>query len=440
MSRVPVPLAARDPVSLLGMAIATAMAIVFIILVILELAGFLVNPYVGLIVFVAVPTIFIIGLLLIPIGIRRSAKRRRLNPEVDEWPVIDLRNPRLRQTLAVVLVMTIVNVVIVSLAAYGGIHYMESTEFCGQVCHTTMEPQAVAHRAWAHSAVACTQCHVGPGAGAFVEAKLAGARQLWHVAVGSVPKPVLPPPDLIQSSSVTCRECHSPATRSGERLRELRSYSNDEMNTETVTAIRLKVGDRSSGIHKHIGLDIEYVATDDTRATIPVVRVRDGKGVREFVAEGGAPAPGVTRRMECTVCHNRPAHTFSFSPDRAIDRALAEGAIPRDLPFVRREAVAAVTAEAASKEAGMAAIDRHLTAFYASREGTDRAAVQRAIEGAQQAWVQNIFPAMNVKWGTYPSHIGHTDSAGCFRCHDDGHTAADGSVIKQECELCHTFP
>jgi nitrate/TMAO reductase-like tetraheme cytochrome c subunit len=425
------------------MAIATAMAIVFIILLILELAGFLVNPYVGLVIFVAVPTIFIIGLLLIPIGVRRSARRRRLHPEVDEWPVIDLRNPRLRRTLAIVLVLTIVNVVIVSLAAYGGIHYMESTEFCGQVCHITMEPQAVAHTAFTHSAVACTQCHVGPGAGAFVESKLAGARQLWHVAAGSVPKPVLPPADLIQSSAVTCTQCHSAATRSGDRLRELRSYSNDEANTETVTALRLKVGDPSAGIHRHIGLDIEYVATDSTRATIPVVRVRDAKGVREFVAEGAAPdtaATGATRRMECTDCHNRPAHTFSFSPDRAVDRAMAAGTIPRDLPFVRREAVTAVTAEAESREAGLAAIERHLTAFYASQKGANPAAVQRAIEGAQQAWVTNVFPAMNVKWGTYPNHLGHTDSPGCFRCHDDGHKAADGSVIKQECELCHTFP
>jgi hypothetical protein len=54
--------------------------------------------------------------------------------------------------------------------------------------------------------------------------------------------------------------------------------------------------------------------------------------------------------------------------------------------------------------------------------------------------MQNVFPAMKVKWGTYPNHIGHTDSTGCFRCHDDGHKAKDGSVIKQECELCHTFP
>jgi hypothetical protein len=42
-----------------------------------------------------------------------------------------------------------------------------------------------------------------------------------------------------------------------------------------------------------------------------------------------------------------------------------------------------------------------------------------------------------VTWGTYPNHIGHVDSPGCFRCHTDEHKAKDGSVIRQDCELCH---
>ena len=47
---------------------------------------------------------------------------------------------------------------------------------------------------------------------------------------------------------------------------------------------------------------------------------------------------------------------------------------------------------------------------------------------------------MKVTWGTYPNHLGHVDTPGCFRCHDDGHKAADGTVITQDCELCHTLP
>jgi hypothetical protein len=45
----------------------------------------------------------------------------------------------------------------------------------------------------------------------------------------------------------------------------------------------------------------------------------------------------------------------------------------------------------------------------------------------------------------YPSYMGHTDSAGCFRCHDGGHyKIKDGALsdepIPARCSLCHTFP
>ena len=46
-------------------------------------------------------------------------------------------------------------------------------------------------------------------------------------------------------------------------------------------------------------------------------------------------------RMDCVDCHNRPAHTFSATPDRALDEAIAQGRVPRDLPFLHREALAA---------------------------------------------------------------------------------------------------
>jgi hypothetical protein len=46
---------------------------------------------------------------------------------------------------------------------------------------------------------------------------------------------------------------------------------------------------------------------------------------------------------------------------------------------------------------------------------------------------------MKVTWGTYPDHLGHVDSPGCFRCHDDQHKSRDGKVITQDCEVCHAI-
>jgi cytochrome c2 len=42
-----------------------------------------------------------------------------------------------------------------------------------------------------------------------------------------------------------------------------------------------------------------------------------------------------------------------------------------------------------------------------------------------------------VTWGTFTNDLGHTDSPGCFRCHDEGHTAAGGKTITQDCSTCH---
>jgi hypothetical protein len=424
------------------MVAATAMAVLFLVLVLLESFGYLANPYLGLLVFVLVPVLFVAGLALVPIGVWLASRRRQRGLAPAEWPVIDLRDARQRGIGAAVLGLTAVNVGIVTLGAYGGVHYMESAAFCGQVCHTTMEPQAVAHRAFPHAAVACAQCHVGPGAGAFVQGKLAGTRQLLDVMTNRVPTPVPPPSDLLQPAGVTCEQCHSRATRSGDVLKVGSEFANDEANTESTTTLRLHVGDARAGIHRHLAMDIEYVAADEARTSIPVVRVRDGRGgVREYVTAGVRPdVAGVTRRMACTDCHNRPAHTFWFTPERAVDAAIAKGELPRALPFVRREAVAAVSEAYANREAALDAIARRLGAFYDSRPVTDRTAVSRAVTATQGVWARNVFPLMKVTWGTYPNHLGHIDSPGCFRCHDDEHKAADGAAIKQDCELCHTLP
>jgi nitrate/TMAO reductase-like tetraheme cytochrome c subunit len=236
------PTAVRNPISLVGIAVTTAMALLFVVLLLLESFGYLPNPYVGLLVFIAVPAVFIVGLLMMPAGAWWSARRRRHAGDEPERPVIDLRDARQRGILVLVLVLTIVNLVLVSLAASGAVHYMDSSQFCGQVCHTTMEPQYQAYQVAPHARVECAQCHVGPGAGALLEAKLAGARQLAHVLTGQVPKPVPSPQQLFRPARDTCEQCHWPEKFHGEKVRVIREYANDEKNTETVTTVRVQVG------------------------------------------------------------------------------------------------------------------------------------------------------------------------------------------------------
>jgi hypothetical protein len=440
------PKTVNNPVSVVGMALATSTSLLFLVLLLFDLLGYLTNPYIGLLVFITVPALFVASLLLIPIGAWWTARRRREGREVS-WPVIDLRQPHQRAVLFAVLALTFANVLILSAAGVGTVHYMERTEFCGQVCHTTMEPEFKAHQVWPHSQVACVGCHVGPGAGSFVESKLTGSRQLYHVITNQIPKPVPTPVRSLGRTTDTCAGCHTANRSQGDKARVIREYANDEANTETVTTMQMHVGNPvagpGAGIHRHLALEIEYVATDNTRATIPWVRVANARGgPKEFVAAGVSEsqiAAGTKRRMDCVDCHNRPAHTMFFTPERAIDTAIALGRIPRALAFVRREAVAAVTADYADADAANAGITRRLGDFYLARGGSDSGLVQQAIAGTQDVWSHNVFPAMRVKWGTYPNHLGHVDTPGCFRCHDDEHKAKDGAAIKQDCETCHAI-
>ena len=440
------PETVNNPVSLVGIALATATSLVFLVLLLFDLLGTLTNPYSGLLVFIVVPALFVASLILVPVGAWLAARRRRTGEDV-AWPVIDLRQPRQRAVLLAVVALTFVNVLIVSAAGFGTVHYMERTEFCGQVCHTTMEPEFRAHQAWPHAKVACVGCHVGPGVGSFVESKLAGSRQLYHLITNQVPRPVPTPARSLGRASDTCGGCHAADRSYGDEPRAIREYANDEANTETVTTMRMHVGNAwggpGAGIHRHIALEIEYVTTDAQRSTIPYVRVANGRGgPKEYAVDGVTAAQiaaGMRRRMDCLDCHNRPAHTTFFTPERAVDAAIATGRIPRGLAFVRREAVAAVKTEYENRETAESTIAGRLSEFYRARAGADPALVRQAVAGTQEVWSQNVFPAMRVKWGTYPNHLGHVDTPGCFRCHDDGHKAKDGAVIKQDCEMCHAI-
>jgi nitrate/TMAO reductase-like tetraheme cytochrome c subunit len=353
----------------------------------------------------------------------------------------------------IVLVLTIANVLIVSLAAYRGVEYMDTPQFCGQTCHRVMQPEYEAHETGPHSRVTCVECHVGSGAQSYVYYKLNGMRQLAHFATGRYPKPVPSPVFNLRPARGTCEMCHSPETFHGDKTRVVPDYANDEKNTSNATRLVMHIGGGlpefglGAGIHWHTNsrIEIEFVATDPQRQQIPYVRMKDADGtVHEYRApdaDAAKIAAGEPRRMDCVDCHNRPTHDFFATPERAVDMALARGAIPTDLPFVRRQAVEVLKAAYPDREAADRDIATRLRTFYATpRSGgspSSAAQVDRAVTATQFLYARNVFPDMNVTWGTHPTNLGHTDAPGCFRCHDDQHKSSDGRVIRQDCELCH---
>ncbi len=447
----------RSPLSVAGMVLTTISAALFLVVLLADLFGLHTNPYLGILFFLVLPALFVGGLVLIPLGAWVERRRRAAGkpPASVHWPRIDLNDPTQRRTAVIVFLLTIANVVIVSLGAYRGVEYMDTVGFCGQVCHTPMQPEFVAHQDQPHAQVPCVACHVGPGATSLAKAKLAGTRRVLAVAFGNYPRPIVAAADQLLPARDTCERCHWAEQFHGDTLRRIVEYANDEPNTESVTTLRVHVGGgngrlgTASGIHWHMNVanEIEYIATDGARQVIPYVRMKDGAGqVREYVAPGVTPeqlAAGERRRMDCTDCHNRPSHAIAATPERAVNQAMARGQIPVTLPFVHREAVKALKGTYPSQPAGMDAIARGLRDFYRTEQPqvfqTRGAEIEQAVLGVQALLRRNVFPDMKVGFGTYPNNIGHVDAPGCFRCHDDDHTAKDGRKIGQDCETCHAI-
>jgi hypothetical protein len=445
--------ALRNWISAIGVALTTASALLFLFLIALQLLGFLQNPYVGIIVFVIVPALFVVGLLFIPVGLWLERRRRRGNAPAPPWPKLDLRDPATRRMLGFVAVASLVNLAIISTASFGAVEYSESREFCGQVCHDVMGPEFVAHQSGLHGRILCVSCHVGPGAGAFLSAKLNGTRQLGLVVTGKYRRPVPTPIEGMPDVQSTCEHCHSPDRFIGDKIKVFYEHADDETNTETKTTVRLHVGGPVSGtgsgtgIHWHMNRAnlVEYVAEDEQREKIAYVRVTtpDGK-TREYFAEGVAPATvegKPRRRMGCLDCHSRPAHTFGASPERAVDAALGAGLINAKIPFIRREAVKALSAAFPNHDVALPDIERVLRGALNARppRAFEEADLRQAIAVTQALYRHNVFPSMNVAWGTYANQLGHTVSSGCFRCHDESHKTRDGVTIRQDCESCHAI-
>jgi len=415
-----------------------------------------VDPYTGIIFFLILPGIFIIGLVLIPFG--EILQRRRLItagqlPTV--YPNVDLSEPLLRRAFAWVGALTVANVVIFSIASYRGVEYMDSANFCGQTCHTVMQPEYTAYINSPHQRVACVACHIGPGAGWFVRSKVSGVRQVFAVTFHTYDRPIPYPVQQLRPARETCEQCHWPQVFTGDKFIVHTKYSDDEKNTRLTTVLLLKVGGRTwqgaVGIHgRHLDAKsrVQYIATDRQRQVIPEVTYLDDTGKEvAFLSSDSKPTPaqltaGEHRTMDCMDCHNRPTHIFQL-PDRAVDEAMSEGRISPDLPFIKKKAVEVLRVDYPDRDTAAVKIAAQLNDFYsASYPDVFRdkhALLETGIAQVQAIYVRNIFPAMKITWGTYPDNLGHQDFVGCFRCHDGSHSTADGRTIANDCDTCHTI-
>jgi nitrate/TMAO reductase-like tetraheme cytochrome c subunit len=441
----------NNPISLAGGAITTAAGVTMIAYWLVELFGRANdNPYLGIIFFLLLPALFIAGLALIPVGMwvrRKKLQKAGMIPL--EFPKVDFNDKIFRRGVDIVLAATIVNLLVVSVASYRGAAYMDSPQFCGQSCHV-MHPEFTAYKISAHSHVDCVACHIGAGAAAYFSAKVNGTKQILEVAFDRYPTPIPSPVESLRPARYTCEGCHTPARFIGEKLLVKSSFADDEKNTETQTVLVLHLGgldglSHLTGIHGvHLG-HIEYVATDSTRTTIPWVQKRNDNGTENVyatAAAGNGIPQGERRLMDCIDCHNRAAHTFVTAED-ALNRAMSDGPISPELPWIHKEGLALLNGKYASDAEARAQIPAQLEAFYRTEHpevlASKEALVKSAGEQLAILYSQNVFPFMKVTWGTHPNHIGHMSYPGCFRCHDSEHMAKSGASIPQDCSVCHNL-
>jgi nitrate/TMAO reductase-like tetraheme cytochrome c subunit len=446
----------RNPLSLTGAVVTTSTALTLLGFWAIEIvkAG-PIHPYTGIVFFLVLPGVFILGLLLIPIGVLiRRKKLRRAGELPDSYPRIDFRSPLLRRGAALVAGLTFVNVLILGIASYRGVEYMDSAQFCGQTCHTVMSPEYAAYRESSHARVTCVQCHIGPGAPWFVKAKISGVRQVFAVTLKTYSRPIPSPVHELRPARDTCEQCHWPQKFLGEKLLVKTKYQEDEKSTPSTTVLVLKLGGTgpsgSTGIHgRHLDVDerVSYESTDGKRQVIPSVAYRDDRGqLVTYTSPEAAPVKAGARierrEMDCMDCHNRPTHTFEM-PARALDKAIAQGHISRELPFIKKKALEALTMPPLGRPANVEQIASTLVRYYRDTYPAvfsgQRPALDAAIRAVQEIYKRNVFPEMNVTWGTYPNNVGHDDFPGCFRCHDGNHQSPDGRVITADCEACHSI-
>ena len=437
-------------VSLIG-TLAITLSLLFILaLLIMQAMGFQGGAYLGIVTFVLLPVGFLAGIAIVPLGIwlqkRRDAKAAAEGRPVGHLPVLDLNQESTRGVLLGFVALSVPVVAIAAGLTYKAVHFMDSTEFCGTACHNVMQPEYTAFQRSPHLRVGCAGCHIGPGAEWFVKAKISGSWQLIAVALDLYPRPITTPVHSLRPATGTCEQCHWPTKFVGERLKVRTHYLDDEVNTEVKTALMVKVGGRlggeSRGIHWHVDPNntVRYRA-DASRETIFEIELTDkAAGVTKlFKSEEAAPADAEWRTMDCVDCHNRASHTYR-SPEYEVDLALAEGRIDRSLPFIKREGVRILTETVyPSHDEARAGIAAAVQAFYAQNypDLAGSPAVEQAGQALGDAYCWNNFPHMKVTWNLYPNHVGHQDSPGCFRCHDNKHKTDDGDKVGKKCNTCH---
>ena len=453
-----IPKSAYNWLSAVGLILSLNCILLMIILFIISLTVGASNTYLGIFIYIVLPAVLVLGLILIPLGMLTSSRKRAKEPDTDQkWPVLDFNKKKTRRSLVIVSAFTLTFLLVSAMGSYQAYRYTESVEFCGKLCHRVMKPEYVTYLNSPHARVRCVECHVGEGASWYVKSKLAGLYQVYSVTFHKYPKPIPTPIRDLRPARETCEKCHWPQKFYEKKLRNIRGFLTDSANTQWNYALLMKIGPSfsaqglSEGIHWHINPDvsIEYISSTQDRESIPWVKYTNRKTGevkifqdKENTLNKKAMDSLQTRSMDCMDCHNRPSHSYKSAP-AFIDNALISGTVPEELPFIKKAAMKVLANQYTSTDTALIEIRNNINAYYQNKhpeiyEG-HKDLIDKAIAGIQEEFQKNTFPEMNASSSKYLNHIGHWESDGCFRCHSGKHENEKGEVISNDCNLCHTI-
>jgi nitrate/TMAO reductase-like tetraheme cytochrome c subunit len=436
-------------ISASGAVIAVGALFAFCLLFALDMMSSDHSAYLGILTFIVAPFFLISGLLLILAGwlIDRWYLAKTGHVSTFLKFSLDFSRPGERRKFLLFGAGATVFLFLSALGSYRTYHFTESNQFCGEICHTIMEPEYVTYQQSPHARVACVECHIGEGAEWYVKSKIDGLYQVYATLRNIYPSPVPTPIESLRPAQDTCEKCHWPQVFTGNLDRAFERYMSD--NTPFTTRLILKVGGgdprlgKVDGIHWHTDPrnKVEYIALDEDRQDIPWVRLkREGEeDAKVFVRDGFDDMEELEnhemRTMDCIDCHNRPAHVM-LSPNDAVDQAMSLGRLDTDFEEIKYVATSLLVGEYETEEAAHAAIREGMLVEYG-----DEPQVEEMIEEVIRIYEANFFPQMKADWSAYPNNLGHKNWAGCFRCHGGEHYEIQTGALMEgtDCNSCHTI-
>ncbi len=363
-----------------------------------------------------------------------------------------------RKTLMVgtvtALLVAGVAVAVATVVGIAGWEYSNSDAFCANMCHSVHPEETNSHKVGAHARVHCVECHMGRTSTLHLMAlKPTHMKELWGMIAG-YERPVNS--STLRPSREACESCHWPSVEHHDSIALKVHYDTDAASSETKTKLVLHTAfgalreGTSKGIHWHIQNDVEFISLDPQRREIPWVQVKkpDGTKVTYIDAASKVTAQQISasepRRMACYDCHNAVGHPFP-NPEFLVDEAIGTGKIDRTLPGTKSRAIALINAvgDLSGKMSDREAAINKLIAEQTAKAGTkeaDKAKEQKFNAAMKEILLNATFDEKGITWKSFPNHTGHSDTPGCFRCHDGKHFNDKGEAIRMQCTLCHALP